>query len=152
MSGQRHVALVNGDPETAETHDIANILIAEDFAVTPLAGDASFAGRLGEVRPDLVLMAGMAAEVSDGRLQGVCETLGIPYTHSGIAATALANDRHLSKLVFKSAGIPVTDHVLADRAEAARTHILPPPLYRQGAACRHRRRRRRRPSPGRRVS
>ena len=127
MSTQRHVALVNGDPDTAETRDIAEALTAEDFAVTPLAGDAHFAARLSELRPDLVLMAGMSSRLSDGRLQGVCETLGIAYTHSGIAATALANDRHLSKLAFKSSGIPVTDHVLADRAEAARTHILPPP-------------------------
>ena len=127
MSPQRHIALVNGDPETAATREIADTLIAEDFSVTPLAFDRSFALRLGELKPDLVLAAGAGPEARDGRLQGVCEALEIPYTHSGIAATALANDRHLSKLAFKSAGIPVTDHVLADRAEAARAHILPPP-------------------------
>ena len=127
MSGQRHIALINGDPDTAGTRDIADALIAEDFSVTPLAFGPAFALHLGEMKPDLVLVADPGPEARDGRIQGVCEALRIPYTHSGIAATAVANDRHLSKLALKSAGIPVTDHVLADRAEAARTHILPPP-------------------------
>lgn len=127
MSAQRHIALVNGDPETAATREIADALITEDFSVTPLAFGQSFASDLNELKPDLVLAAGAGPKARDGRIQGVCEALQIPYTHSGIAATAVANDRHLAKLAFKSAGIPVTDHVLADRAEAARTHILPPP-------------------------
>jgi D-alanine-D-alanine ligase len=36
-------------------------------------------------------------------------------------------DKHQAKIVFKSVGIPVTDHIIADRAEVARAHVMEPP-------------------------
>ncbi|MBU1174497.1 MAG: D-alanine--D-alanine ligase [Alphaproteobacteria bacterium] len=127
MSAAGHVALVCGGRTAATSTDIAETLEAEGFSVTPVATGDSLATRLSDLAPDAVLIAGLDPKDNDGRVQGVCETLGLAYTHSGIAATALAADRHLLKLVFKSAGLPVTDHVLADGAEIVRTHVLPPP-------------------------
>src|SRR5690606_26170768 len=62
-----------------------------------------------------------------GMVQGLLELLQIPYTHSGVLASALATDKHQAKIMLKAAGIPVTDHVIAGRAEVARDHVMAPP-------------------------
>ncbi len=69
----------------------------------------------------------MGRSAKSGTIQGLLELLEIPYTHSGVLASALAMNKHQAKIMFKAAGIPVTDHVIADRAEVARSHIMPPP-------------------------
>ena len=127
MSEEPHLAIVFGGKGAAAANDIAESLEEQGSITHLLETGPDLASRLQALKPDSALIAGLDPLSRDGRVAGICEALRIPYTHSGIAATALANDRHLSKLVFKSAGIPVTDHVLADRAEAARTHLLPPP-------------------------
>ncbi|HZY69069.1 MAG TPA: D-alanine--D-alanine ligase, partial [Devosia sp.] len=53
--------------------------------------------------------------------------LRIPYTHSGVLASALAMDKHQAKIMFKSLGIPVVDHLIVNRAEVARQHVMAPP-------------------------
>jgi D-alanine-D-alanine ligase len=60
-------------------------------------------------------------------IQGFLELIQLPYTHSGVLASALAMDKHQAKVVFKAHGIPVTDHLILDRAEVARAHAMPPP-------------------------
>jgi D-alanine-D-alanine ligase len=42
-------------------------------------------------------------------------------------SSALAMNKHQAKILFKAAGIPVTDHVIVSRGEAGRSHIMPPP-------------------------
>jgi len=63
----------------------------------------------------------------DGTLQGVLEILGIPYTHSGVLASALAMQKDMAKQVFRGAGIPVPEGLVVSRFEAGRKHLLPPP-------------------------
>ncbi len=123
----RHVALVIGASAEARStaRDISDSLESWGFAISELDADADIVARLAELGPDIVF--NVAGRIGDGRLQGACDLLGLAHTHSGLAASALAADRHLAKMVFKSAGIPVTDHILVDRAEAASTHVLPPP-------------------------
>ena len=48
----------------------------------------------------------------DGCVQGLCELLKLPYTHSGVLASALAMDKVLSKQMFRQAGIPVPEGVV----------------------------------------
>ena len=55
------------------------------------------------------------------------ETLGIPYTHSGVLASALAMDKEKSKAVLKAAGVVVPGGGLFDRQAVARTHVIPRP-------------------------
>ncbi|MDR1648340.1 MAG: D-alanine--D-alanine ligase [Zoogloeaceae bacterium] len=52
----------------------------------------------------------------DGAMQGVLETLGIPYTGPGVLASALAMDKWRSKLVWQAAGLPVPDSRLLSAA------------------------------------
>ena len=63
----------------------------------------------------------------DGKIQGFLEFLKIPYTHSGVLASALASDKVLAKTVMRAAGVPVPEGRTLDRFEAAREHALPPP-------------------------
>jgi len=60
-------------------------------------------------------------------LQGMLEILGIPYSHSGVLASALAMQKDTAKIVLKTAGVPVPGGMMAARKEAATRHLLPPP-------------------------
>jgi len=55
------------------------------------------------------------------------EILRIPYTHSGVLASALAVQKDLAKTVMRAAGVPVAEGRVVDRHEAARRHALEPP-------------------------
>jgi len=63
----------------------------------------------------------------DGAVQGILEWLRIPYTHSGILASALAMDKARAKEAFSQAGLPVALSVLAARDDVQAGHVLPPP-------------------------
>src|SRR5207237_169097 len=63
----------------------------------------------------------------DGTLQGILEILAIPYTHSGVMASAVAMQKEIAKTLFRAAGVPVPDGLVAPRLEAAKGHMLPPP-------------------------
>jgi D-alanine-D-alanine ligase len=63
----------------------------------------------------------------DGTIQGLLEIMGLPYTHSGVLASALAMQKDRAKVVMKAAGVTVPDGVLVDRREVAARHVLPPP-------------------------
>lgn len=132
--GARHVALVTGRSAVGRSaaRDISAGLTGLGFVVTEVEEGRALVETLATLRPDVVFNA--ADESGDGRLQGACELLGLAYTHSGLAASVLASDRHLAKMVFKAAGIPVTDHVLVNRAEAAASHVMQPPYI---AKARH---------------
>ncbi|WP_404403083.1 D-alanine--D-alanine ligase [Pelagibacterium halotolerans] len=82
---------------------------------------------LRELNPDVVFNALHGRFGEDGTIQGMLEILGIPYTHSGVLASALAMDKHQAKVMFKAAGVMVTDHVIASRAEIAKAHVMMPP-------------------------
>lgn len=82
---------------------------------------------LEELKPDVVFNALHGRFGEDGTVQGLLEIMGIPYTHSGVSASSIAMNKHLSKVFFKANGIPVTDHFVASRDEVARKHQMQPP-------------------------
>jgi D-alanine-D-alanine ligase len=63
----------------------------------------------------------------DGTLQGVLEILAIPYTHSGVMASAVAMQKDIAKALFRAAEVPVPEGLVVSRFEAAKSHLLPPP-------------------------
>jgi D-alanine-D-alanine ligase len=85
------------------------------------------AARLRELKPDVALNVLHGRPGEDGTLQGLLEIMGIPYSHSGVLASALAMQKDIAKTVLKAAGVPVPGGVVATRAEAASRHLLPPP-------------------------
>jgi len=97
------------------------------YEVTEIDAGYDVAERLRQVKPDVVFNALHGRYGEDGAVQGVLEFLRIPYTHSGVLASALAMDKHQAKIMLKAAGVPVTDHVIASRAEVGRAHVMSPP-------------------------
>ena len=83
--------------------------------------------RLTEAAPDVVFNALHGRWGEDGCVQGMLEWLGLPYTHSGVLASALAMDKTRSKQMLRDAGLPVMDSIIADRDEVRTRHVMPPP-------------------------
>ncbi len=82
---------------------------------------------LSTVKPDVALNVLHGRPGEDGTLQGLLEIVGIPYSHSGVLASSLAMQKDMAKAVFGAAGVPVPEGLVADRLEAAKSHLLPPP-------------------------
>ena len=82
---------------------------------------------LDTLKPDaaLVMLHGRPGE--DGTIQGVLETLGIPYSHSGVLASSLAMQKDLAKTVMATAGVPVPEGLTLTRTEVAKGHVMAPP-------------------------
>jgi D-alanine-D-alanine ligase len=119
-SAERPVSLNSG-------RGCADALEAVGYRVTRIDVDRSIADTLARLRPDAVFNALHGRVGEDGTIQGVLEVLRIPYTHSGVLASALAMQKDLAKTVLKAAGVPVAEGVTVDRHEAARRHVLEPP-------------------------
>ena len=82
---------------------------------------------LTALKPDVVFNALHGEWGEDGCVQGILETLAIPYSHSGVLASALAMDKAKSKAVMAAAGVVVPGGGLFNRFTAAREHVMPPP-------------------------
>ncbi|GHA15862.1 D-alanine--D-alanine ligase [Devosia pacifica] len=119
-SNEREVSLSSG-------RGCAEALRRAGYRVTELDVDRDIAQRLMALGPDVAFNALHGAFGESGMIQGLLELLQIPYTHSGVLASALAMDKHQAKIMFKAAGIPVTDHLIVSRAEAAHSHVMAPP-------------------------
>ena len=119
-SSERPVSLSSGNA-------CADALEAEGFVVTRVDVKRDVAEVLARLRPDVAFNALHGPFGEDGSIQGVLEILDIPYTHSGVLASALAMNKPKAKDVMKAAGIPVSESVLVHRLEAARSHVIAPP-------------------------
>ncbi len=78
-------------------------------------------------KPDVVFNALHGRHGEDGTIQGLLETMKIPYTHSGVLASSVAMDKNLAKIFFKDAGIPVIDHLVLNRGFSTREIPFPLP-------------------------
>lgn len=119
-SSERTVSLSSGQ-QMAEAARKAGYDVIEIDATRELAR------QLTEARPDAVLNGLHGPWGEDGCVQGVLEVMGLPYSHSGVLASALAMDKLKSKAVYRSAGLDVAEDRQVTRAEAAAAHALPPP-------------------------
>src|SRR5580704_3160050 len=79
-------------------------------------------------RPDVIFNALHGIGGEDGTIQGVCEMLGIPYTHSGVRASALAMHKPTAKELFRRAGLPVVDGLVARREALLVGDPMPAPF------------------------
>ncbi len=119
-SAERPVSLNSG-------RGCADALEAMGYRVTRIDVDRAIADTLARLRPDVAFNALHGPSGEDGAIQGLLEILRIPYTHSGVLASALATQKDLAKIVLEASGIPVPFGITVDRHEAARRHVLPPP-------------------------
>jgi D-alanine-D-alanine ligase len=120
LSPERDVSLVSG----AACADALERLGAR---VSRVDAGRDLAQRLAELKPDVCFNALHGEWGEDGCVQGVLETLGLPYTHSGVLASALAMDKAKAKAVLAAAGVTVPGGGLFNRFEAAADHVMAPP-------------------------
>ena len=97
------------------------------FGVSRLDVTREVARDLRALKPDVALNVLHGRPGEDGTLQGVLEILGIPYSHSGVLASALAMQKDIAKTVLKAANVPVPGGLVVARTEAAKRHLLAPP-------------------------
>lgn len=119
-SSEREVSLVSGKA-------CADALKRVGYRVSEVDVGRDVADVLTRLKPDVAFNALHGPWGEDGCVQGVLEVLGIPYTHSGVLASAMAMDKDKSKAVLRAAGVPVPGGGLFDRHEVARRHVIEPP-------------------------
>jgi D-alanine-D-alanine ligase len=119
-SAEREISLRSGKA-------CADALERSGYQVSRVDVDRDVAATLRKHKPDAALNVLHGRPGEDGTLQGLLEVLGIPYSHSGVLASALAMKKDIAKSVLESAGVPVPGGMVAARKEAAKRHLLPPP-------------------------
>lgn len=119
-SAEREISLRSGKA-------CADALERSGYQVSRIDVDRDVAATLRARKPDVALNVLHGRPGEDGTLQGLLEVLGIPYSHSGVLASALAMKKDIAKSVLNSAGVPVPGGMVAARKEAAERHLLPPP-------------------------
>ena len=120
LSSEREVSLTSGA-------GCADALERLGARVSRVDAGRDLSAVLEAIRPDVAFNALHGEWGEDGCVQGILETLQIPYTHSGVLASALAMDKDKSKAVLKAAGVVVPGGGLFDRHEVASRHVLEPP-------------------------
>lgn len=120
FSSERPVSLSSGNA-------CADALEAEGFRVTRVDVGRDVASVLSELRPDVAFNALHGPFGEDGAIQGLLEYLQIPYTHSGVLASALSMDKARAKLVAAAAGVPVAAGLELNRFDIGNTHPMEPP-------------------------
>jgi D-alanine-D-alanine ligase len=129
----KHVAVLMGgwsaerDVSLRSGRACADALTRLGYQVTNIDVTPQIASALAAAKPDVALNVLHGRPGEDGTLQGILEILDIPYTHSGVMASALAMRKDFAKTLFRAAGVPVAKDLLALRTEAARSHLMPPP-------------------------
>lgn len=119
-SAEREVSLSSG-------RDCAQALREAGYDVVELDAGADLSERLQETKPDIAFNALHGRWGEDGCVQGLLEWLRIPYTHSGVLASALAMDKEKTKQVYRNHGLPVVESVLARKSDVMAGHVMVPP-------------------------
>jgi D-alanine-D-alanine ligase len=129
----KHVAVLMGgwsaEREVSLRSGAACAAAAEKagYRVSCVDVDREIAATLRKLNPDVALNVLHGRPGEDGTLQGLLEILGIPYTHSGVLASAVAMQKDVAKPLLAAAGIPVPPGTVVSRFAAATAHVLPPP-------------------------
>src|SRR6185295_13765279 len=117
-SAEREVSLRSGkacaDALERTGHRVTRVDVGRDIATV-----------LRTLKPDVAFNVLHGRPGEDGTLQGVLEILGIPYTHSGVLASALAMQKDVAKVVMRTDGVPFPEGQVVSRAEAAAGQPLP---------------------------
>ena len=100
MSPEREVSLMSGKA-------ILQALLERGYQALPIEGDEILPRRLWEEKVEVAFIGLHGSLGEDGSVQGLLEMMRIPYTGSGILASALAMNKAISRQVFQQNGLPV---------------------------------------------
>lgn len=130
-STEREVSLSSG-------HEVASALRDEGFSVIELDASSTLSADILASKPDVVFNALHGRWGEDGCVQGLLEWLKIPYTHSGVYASALAMDKEKTKQAYRIEGLPVAKSKLVRKSEILRKPPMKPPYvvkpYNEGSS------------------
>ena len=119
-SSERPVSLSSGQKMAAAAreggYDVVEVDATPDLSV-----------QLRAAAPDIILNGLHGPWGEDGCVQGIFEWLGLPYSHSGVLASALAMDKQRSKAAFEAAGLPTVHSVIAPADDERAAHVMEPP-------------------------
>jgi D-alanine-D-alanine ligase len=119
-SSEREVSLTSG-------RAVAKALREEGFRVSEIDVDRDVATRLAALKPDVAFNALHGPYGEDGTVQGLLELLAIPYTHSGVLASALAMSKPMAKDVWRSHDLPMADGRVVHRSAFSAGPVMPFP-------------------------
>lgn len=120
FSSERPVSLISGKA-------CADELERMGYRVTRVDVGRDVAEVLARIKPDVAYNALHGPYGEDGTVQGILEYMAIPYTHSGVLATAVAMDKEMAKRIAKTYGIPVAESKVMDRHDFTSAHPMRPP-------------------------
>ncbi|MCZ2204058.1 D-alanine--D-alanine ligase [Bartonella sp. A05] len=120
FSSERFVSLSSGS-------ECADALEEQGYRVSRIDVDSHIASVLEKLQPDVAFNALHGLFGEDGCIQGILEYLKIPYTHSGVMASALAMDKGRAKIIAASAGVAVAPSRVMSRFTVAQEHPMKPP-------------------------
>ncbi|OAI45523.1 D-alanine--D-alanine ligase [Rhizomicrobium sp. SCGC AG-212-E05] len=119
-SAEREVSLSSG-------RGVMQALKEEGFDPVEVDPADDLQSQLRAVKPDAVFNALHGRFGEDGTVQGILEWMRLPYTHSGVLASALAMHKERTKDIYRAAGLPVVKSIVCDRREAGARHMMEPP-------------------------
>jgi D-alanine-D-alanine ligase len=125
-SSERAVSLVSGRGIAEALDRLGHQVSTLDMGPTPADGQR-LADRILGTAPDVVFNALHGTPGEDGSVQGLLDLIGIPYTHSGLATSALAIDKQLTKTLLAPHGIPVPEGRVIASASLFDADPLPRP-------------------------
>jgi D-alanine-D-alanine ligase len=120
LSAERDVSLTSGAA-------VERALNALGYRVTPIDVQHDVAQKLVSAKPDVAFNALHGRYGEDGAMQGVLELLEIPYTHSGVLASALAMDKPMARHIFMQAGLRCAEGKVVSRADMMRSEPMKRP-------------------------
>jgi len=120
LSSEREVSLASGEA-------CAHALEGQGYRVSRVDVGRDVAQILRDLKPDIAFNALHGLYGEDGTIQGILEYLQIPYTHSGVLASALAMDKAQAKILVEKAGVTVAPSCLMNRFEIGYHHPMNPP-------------------------
>ena len=121
-SSEREVSLVSGAAVAEALRECGY-----DVALHDVSRDRDSILAAIEPRPDVVFNALHGRFGEDGCIQGLLEIFAIPYTHSGVLASAVAMNKPVAKSMFVQAGIPCAESMVVERSAALAGKIMPKP-------------------------
>jgi D-alanine-D-alanine ligase len=119
-SAEREVSLDTG-------RACAAALREKDYNVVEVDAGRDLCAVLTDLKPDAILNCLHGRWGEDGCVQGIFEWMGLPYSHSGVLASALAMDKQRTKDVYRAHGLPVVDSIIANADDVRAGHVMPPP-------------------------
>ncbi len=133
MPSAKHVAVLMGgwsaerEVSLRSGRACAEALEKKGYRVTKIDVGRDISTVLQTLRPDAALNLLHGPPGEDGTLQGILEIIGIPYSHSGVLASAMAMQKDVAKTMFRAFGIPTPGGMVVARAKAAKEHVLERP-------------------------